>query len=148
MQRPGLIPPISSGAASLRVALPVLISALGISVGCLFHAFASAFGLTAIIATSALAFTIIKLAGGAYLIYLGVRMLFSKPAVLIARSTEPERRPLQKIFWQAVLTNILNPKVVLFFCRFSRNLSQLMQITKPLHFCCSAQPSSDEYALE
>lgn len=95
-----------------------LISALGISVGCLFHAFASAFGLTAIIATSALAFTIIKLAGGAYLIYLGVRMLFSKPTVLIARSTEPERRPLQKIFWQAVLTNILNPKVVLFFLSF------------------------------
>lgn len=95
-----------------------LISALGISVGCLVHAFASAFGLTAIIATSALAFTIIKLAGGAYLIYLGIRMALSKPAALVARSTELERRPLLTIFWQAIVTNVLNPKVVLFFLSF------------------------------
>ena len=57
-----------------------LVSALGISVGCLFHSIASAFGLTALLATSATAFGIIKLAGGAYLVYLGIRMMLAKPA--------------------------------------------------------------------
>jgi threonine/homoserine/homoserine lactone efflux protein len=95
-----------------------LVSALGISVGCLIHSVASAFGLTAILAASATAFMLVKLAGGAYLIYLGLRMLLVKPPPVVQAPLVPEVRPLQKIFWQAVVTNVLNPKVVLFFLSF------------------------------
>lgn len=95
-----------------------LVSALGISVGCLFHCFASAFGLTAILAASATAFTLIKLAGGIYLIYLGIRMALAKPARPTDAPVLNDERPLKKVFWQAVVTNILNPKVVLFFLSF------------------------------
>ncbi|HTD04032.1 LysE family translocator [Undibacterium sp.] len=95
-----------------------LVSALGISVGCLFHCLASAFGLTAILATSAMAFTLIKLAGGAYLIYLGIRMALAKPIRPTDAPVMKDVRPLKTVFWQAVVTNILNPKVVLFFLSF------------------------------
>jgi threonine/homoserine/homoserine lactone efflux protein len=95
-----------------------LVSALGISLGCLIHSVASAFGLTAILAASATAFMLVKLAGGAYLIYLGLRMLLARPASVTQAPLVPEVRPLQKIFWQAVVTNVLNPKVVLFFLSF------------------------------
>ncbi|MES2070471.1 MAG: LysE family translocator [Pseudomonadota bacterium] len=95
-----------------------LVSALGISFGCLFHCVASAFGLTAILATSATAFTVIKLAGGAYLVYLGIRMVLAKPMRPTDSPVMQDVRPLKTVFWQAVLTNILNPKVVLFFLSF------------------------------
>jgi threonine/homoserine/homoserine lactone efflux protein len=95
-----------------------LVSALGISVGCLIHSVASAFGLTAILAASASAFMLVKLAGGAYLIYLGLRMLMARPAPATQAPRTREVRPLQTIFWQAVATNVLNPKVVLFFLSF------------------------------
>ncbi|MDB5764627.1 MAG: Threonine efflux protein [Herminiimonas sp.] len=95
-----------------------LVSALGISLGCCVHAVASALGLSAILAASATAFSIVKLAGGAYLIYLGIRMLLAKPAGSIETAALQKSRPLKKIFWQAVITNVLNPKVVLFFLSF------------------------------
>ncbi|RJG04812.1 LysE family translocator [Noviherbaspirillum cavernae] len=95
-----------------------LMSALGISVGCCVHAIASALGLSAILAASATAFMAIKLAGGAYLVYLGIRMLLAKPADLSASIAVREERPLRTIFWQAVVTNVLNPKVILFFLAF------------------------------
>ncbi len=57
-----------------------LMSALGISAGCCVHSLACAFGLTALLAASATAFTVIKFVGAIYLIYLGVRLIFAKPA--------------------------------------------------------------------
>src|SRR5450631_2278203 len=95
-----------------------LVSALGISLGCCVHAVASAFGLTAILAASATAFGLIKLAGGAYLIYLGIRMLLARPTHPLQSSALPLARPLKTVFWQAVVTNVLNPKVILFFLSF------------------------------
>lgn len=95
-----------------------LVSALGISLGCCVHALASALGLTAILAASATAFLVIKLAGGAYLVYLGIRMMLAKPAQEIASAAIGNVRSLRKIFWQAVITNVLNPKVILFFLAF------------------------------
>lgn len=95
-----------------------LVSALGISAGCLVHSVASALGLTAILASSASAFMVIKLAGGAYLIYLGLRLLFSRSARPTDSAAVIDVRPLQTIFWQAVMTNVLNPKVILFFLSF------------------------------
>ena len=94
-----------------------IISALGISAGCCLHAVASALGLSAILAASANAFLLIKLAGGAYLIYLGTRMLLSKPATTTAETVR-DIRSLRTVFWQATVTNVLNPKVILFFLAF------------------------------
>lgn len=94
-----------------------IVSALGISAGCCLHAIASALGLSAILAASANAFMLIKLAGGAYLIYLGIRMMRSKPAGATVGDIR-DVRSLRTIFWQATLTNVLNPKVILFFLAF------------------------------
>ncbi|HEY8605714.1 MAG TPA: LysE family translocator [Noviherbaspirillum sp.] len=95
-----------------------IVSALGISAGCVVHAFASALGLGAILAASATAFTVIKLAGGAYLVYLGIRMLLAKPGAAGASDARGATRSLKTIFWQAMVTNVLNPKVILFFLAF------------------------------
>ncbi|WP_193099401.1 LysE family translocator [Burkholderia sp. Z1] len=97
-----------------------LMSAFGISAGCCVHALACAFGLTALLAASAAAFTVIKLVGAAYLIYLGVRMIVTKQAA--AQSVDAAQaaaaKPLRQLFMQGFWTNVLNPKVVLFFVSF------------------------------
>ncbi|AXK66924.1 LysE family translocator [Burkholderia sp. IDO3] len=97
-----------------------LMSALGISAGCCVHALACAFGLTALLAASAAAFTAIKLVGAAYLIYLGVRMIVMKQAAAPANAdAQPTAaKPLCQLFMQGFWTNVLNPKVVLFFVSF------------------------------
>jgi RhtB (resistance to homoserine/threonine) family protein len=99
-----------------------VVSALGISAGCVVHTLACAFGLTALLAASATAFTIVKFAGAIYLIYLGVRLLFVKPS---PEEGKPEETPLRsapkslrQLFTQGFVTNVLNPKVVLFFVSF------------------------------
>jgi RhtB (resistance to homoserine/threonine) family protein len=92
-------------------------SALGICVGSIFHTTAAALGLSAILATSALAFGAIKLIGGAYLIFLGAKMLLDRKKQLSLPSSFRQRTTLAA-FRQGVLTNILNPKVALFFLAF------------------------------
>jgi RhtB (resistance to homoserine/threonine) family protein len=92
-------------------------SALGICVGSLFHTCATALGLSAILATSAVAFTAIKLLGGAYLIFLGIKMLLHRTRELTLPSNF-RRRTTAAAFRQGVLTNVLNPKVALFFLAF------------------------------
>lgn len=93
-----------------------LVSTLGIGVGTMFHVAAAAFGLSALLVSSALAFNIVKYVGAAYLIYLGIRK-FLQP-------TEPEpqqggrRRPLTRLFYEGMVVNILNPKTALFFFAF------------------------------
>jgi len=102
-----------------------LLSALGVSAGCCVHVLAVAFGLTALLAASTVAFTVIKVVGAAYLIYLGGRMLLAPPErddapAETAEATAAARRPrpLKALFMQGFLTNVLNPKVVLFFLSF------------------------------
>lgn len=101
-----------------------LVSALGISAGCCVHSLACAFGLTALLAASATAFTVIKLVGAIYLIYLGARLLFaSRSEPRQAADDRPPRvpdgdKPLAQLFVQGFWTNVLNPKVVLFFVSF------------------------------
>lgn len=92
-------------------------SALGISVGSVFHTCAAALGLSAILATSALAFGTIKLLGGAYLIFLGTKMILDRRKQLSLPSNF-RRRTTIAAFRQGILTNILNPKVALFFLAF------------------------------
>ncbi|MCL6470456.1 MAG: LysE family translocator, partial [Ralstonia sp.] len=101
-----------------------LLSSLGVSAGCCVHVLAVAFGLTALLAASTVAFTVIKVVGAAYLIYLGGRMLLAPPerddaTVEQAETPAAKRvRPLKSLFMQGFLTNVLNPKVVLFFLSF------------------------------
>jgi RhtB (resistance to homoserine/threonine) family protein len=99
-----------------------VVSALGISAGCVVHTLACAFGLTALLAASATAFTIVKFAGAIYLIYLGVRLLFVKPPPEEGKTEDaPVRsvpKSLRQLFTQGFVTNVLNPKVVLFFVSF------------------------------
>jgi len=92
-------------------------SALGISLGSIFHTCAAALGLSAILATSAVAFGAIKLLGGAYLIFLGIKMILDRRKQLSLPSSF-RRRTTSAAFRQGILTNILNPKVALFFLAF------------------------------
>jgi RhtB (resistance to homoserine/threonine) family protein len=92
-------------------------SALGISLGSIFHTCAAALGLSAVLATSALAFGTIKLLGGAYLIVLGIKMILDRRKQLSLPSSF-RRRTTSAAFRQGILTNILNPKVALFFLAF------------------------------
>ena len=94
-----------------------LLSVLGISSGSLIHTLAAAFGLSAILATSATAFSIVKLAGAAYLVYLGVLMLVDRPSPTL-EAQEFTRERDWPTFRAALLTNVLNPKVALFFLAF------------------------------
>jgi RhtB (resistance to homoserine/threonine) family protein len=95
-----------------------MLSALGISTGTLVHTTFAAFGLSIILAQSAHAFTVIRWVGAAYLIYLGARTLFSARR---GDDRELKRSAMAKpwtVYRQAVITNILNPKVALFFLAF------------------------------
>ena len=92
-------------------------SALGISIGSIFHTCAAALGLSAILATSALAFGTIKLIGAGYLIFLGIKMILDRRKQLSLPSNF-RRRATAAAFRQGILTNILNPKVALFFLAF------------------------------
>lgn len=95
-----------------------IVSAAGISAGCCVHAIASALGLSAVLAASATAFLLIKLTGGVYLIYLGACLLLSTSPKKKTEPSAPSQRPLPTIFMQALLTNLMNPKVILFFISF------------------------------
>jgi threonine/homoserine/homoserine lactone efflux protein len=92
-------------------------SMLGVQVGGLVHVVAAAFGVSALIASSATAFTIVKYAGAAYLVLLGLRKLLSREAE--EEDFEPrDRASLSRLFWHGVIVNVLNPKTALFFLAF------------------------------
>jgi threonine/homoserine/homoserine lactone efflux protein len=108
-------------------------AALGISTGCLVHVFAAAIGLSALLAASSTAFTAVKWAGAAYLLYTGIRMLWSRSAAALHDDGErPAIRQSQVfwrgVFWQGAFTNAVNPKVALFFLAF---LPQFVDVGAP-----------------
>lgn len=90
---------------------------LGICSGTCVHIAAAAFGLSALLTTSAEAFLFIKLLGAAYLFYIGVQMLRTKTTTA-AEQTAPAPASFAAIYRQGLLTNVLNPKVALFFLAF------------------------------
>jgi threonine/homoserine/homoserine lactone efflux protein len=97
-----------------------LAATLGVCAGCIVHTLAAAFGLAALMAVSAWAFSIVKWAGAAYLVWLAVGMLRD---ALRGEAAAADARPLARasfgaVFRQGVLTNVLNPKVALFFLAF------------------------------
>jgi threonine/homoserine/homoserine lactone efflux protein len=94
-----------------------LVASIGICTGLLVHATASALGLSVTLATSAEAFTIVKLAGAAYLAYLGLRSLRDSFRVRVTDEPASQRRGATPYF-QGLLNNVLNPKVAVFYLTF------------------------------
>ncbi len=129
-----------------------LVSVLGIEAGNLFHAIAAGLGVSAILLTSALAFDIVKYLGAAYLIYLGIRTLTTP---IPAQQVETlEKKSLRRIFSQAVVVAILNPKTALFFFAFlpqfvdsSRGGVPLQLLALGLIFVTLATLTDSLYAL-
>jgi threonine/homoserine/homoserine lactone efflux protein len=99
-----------------------LVAALGITAGCFVHIFAAALGVSALLATSATAFTLLKWVGALYLLYVGLQLVFTKAAsaiYVVADDAYDKRATSQKsIFIKGFWTNVLNPKVALFFLAF------------------------------
>ena len=91
-----------------------LVSMLGVETGALVHVTAAAIGVSAILASSAVAFSVVKYAGAAYLIYLGIQRLRSRGGAL----PDAPAVPLRRIFRDGVIVNVLNPKTAIFFLAF------------------------------
>jgi RhtB (resistance to homoserine/threonine) family protein len=97
-----------------------LIASIGICSGLFVHATASALGLSIVLATSAEAFTVVKVAGAAYLAYLGVRSVLASFGATLAHPLPAKAQPDRAgaSFLQGLLSNILNPKVAVFYLTF------------------------------
>ena len=106
-----------------------IISALGVFTGCFVHIMAAVFGLSIIMMKSAFLFDLIKYFGAAYLVYLGIKSLFTRndPNGSFSPLKNMNRK---KLFKQGFITNALNPKVALFFLSF---LPQFIEITSPFY---------------
>ena len=135
----GLLLNITPGADSLYIATRSanqgvragFAAVVGIGLGCCAHIVAAALGLSAILATSARAFTVVKWIGAAYLVYLGLSMLRQRVAqapVSVAAA------PWRMVVAQGFLTNVLNPKVALFFLAFLPQFVLPSAANKPLAF--------------
>ena len=95
-----------------------LASVIGVALGNLANAVGAALGLAALFAVSSSAFTVVKWAGAAYLVVLGVRMWLAQPAGLDAAATKPPVQPLRRVFRDGFIVALLNPKTSLFFAAF------------------------------
>jgi len=99
-----------------------VVAALGINAGCFVHIFAAALGVSALIAASATAFTILKWIGAAYLVWIGAKLLFARAPQTATDLRELAQGqpalPLWNVFLGGFLTNALNPKVAIFFLAF------------------------------
>ena len=91
------------------------VSVAGLHLGTLVHTAAAAIGLSALIVSSAVAFSVVKYAGAAYLVYLGVRRFLERGS---PEDVSPRRQPLGHLFWRGTVVNVLNPKTALFFFAF------------------------------
>jgi threonine/homoserine/homoserine lactone efflux protein len=91
-----------------------ILSSLGTFAGGMFHVYAAALGISAILAASAVAFHTVKYAGAAYLVWLGIRMIRTRDAELPVETLTPSRGA----FGQGIVTEVLNPKTALFFLSF------------------------------
>ena len=106
-----------AGTSAARGQRDGVFAALGVGLGCMLHIALAALGLSALLAASATAFTVVKWVGAAYLVWVGITMLRpGSPRDVDARTAVPAGS--MKVFWQGAATNALNPKVALFFLAF------------------------------
>jgi RhtB (resistance to homoserine/threonine) family protein len=110
-----------------------LLSVLGISTGCLVHTLAASLGLSAVLAASSEAFLVIKFIGAAYLIYLGLQMFFNRVATARQLTTGQVACDWM-IYRQGMVTNVLNPKVALFFLALLPQFIESGSSTKTMAF--------------
>jgi threonine/homoserine/homoserine lactone efflux protein len=129
-----------------------LVSVLSIEVGNFFHVVATAVGLSALLFSSAMAFRVVKYLGAAYLVYLGIRKLFSHN--INVQETQVEPQNLRQVFTQGVTVAIFNPKTALFFLAFlpqfvnqSKGQVGLQLLTLGCLFVVMATISDGMYAL-
>lgn len=129
-----------------------LISMLGVQVGAVVHIAFAAVGLSAILASSAVAFSVVKWLGVAYLIWLGISRLISRDEVETPANVE-RKRPVD-FFWQGALVNVLNPKTALFFLAFlpqfidpSQSAAWVQVLALGLTFVFLAMCTDSLYAL-
>lgn len=129
-----------------------LVSVLSVEVGNFGHVLAATFGLSALLMTSALAFSVVKYLGAAYLIYLGVRRMFSRQQA--GHDVRVERQSYRQIFFQGLTVAILNPKTALFFLAFLPQFvdpalgpAWLQMLTLGMIFVLMAIVSDGLYAL-
>jgi threonine/homoserine/homoserine lactone efflux protein len=106
-------------------------SGLGVACGNLALVFAAAFGLSALLATSEVAYDVVRFAGAGYLVYLGVRRLLDRAVPAEVGAAAPQ--PLARLYGQGVVVGVLNPKAALFFFSF------LPQFVSPGHGAVAAQ---------
>jgi threonine/homoserine/homoserine lactone efflux protein len=131
-----------------------LVSALGIGVGTLIHTAAAAVGLSALLVSSATAFSLVKYLGAACLVYLGVQRLRSKESLAAASDTAAPRVTLARVFSQGIVVNVLNPKTALFFFAFlpqfidpSRGHVAMQVLSLGVLFACMGTTSDCLWAL-
>lgn len=91
---------------------------LGIWSGALLHVVMAGVGLSAVLATSALAFSVVKWVGAVYLVWLGIKMLFSQGDSFISGDNQSGSVRIRSVYWQGILVSALNPKVAVFFLAF------------------------------
>ena len=91
------------------------VSSLGVQVGTVVHIVAASLGLSALLVSSAVAFNVVKYAGAAYLIFLGIKTLLTKEKIEPAKV---RKAALGRVFYQGIVVNLLNPKTALFFFAF------------------------------
>jgi len=114
-----------------------IVACWGVGTGVLVHVGAAALGLSALLATSAMAFTVVKIAGAFYLAWIGLGMLRQRTAADVQggpSEAPPREIPYPQIFRQGFLTNVLNPKVALFFLAFVPQFIAPDAASKPLAF--------------
>ena len=111
-----------------------VLSALGIATGALVHCIFAAIGLSTLLAQSAIAFTLVKWCGAAYLVFLGGKALLSKGNSDWEVNKPDAQVSLQKIYISGILTNLLNPKVALFFLAFLPQFIDSTATGNPLPF--------------
>jgi len=109
-------------------------ASLGIGAGTLVHILAAALGLSALLATSATAFTVVKLVGAAYILWMAIGLLRSRKADGKVEAPALPPLPSRRIFAQGFLTNVLNPKVALFFLAFVPQFISMDAPNKALAF--------------
>lgn len=95
-----------------------IVAGLGITSGCFVHVFAAALGVSALLAASATAFTVLKWVGAAYLLYVGIKLLRARPGEWHVETDGKGPTRLRDVFMGAFWTNVLNPKVAIFFLAF------------------------------
>jgi threonine/homoserine/homoserine lactone efflux protein len=109
-----------------------VVSSLGIATGCLVHIAAGALGLSALILTAPVAYDVIRYAGAAYLAWLGYKALVNRHDTLAVRPLDPV--PIGRIYQQGIVTNVLNPKVAMFFLAFLPQFTDATRSPLPLQF--------------